>query len=46
MPQPGGFLENGFAGLQHNFVTGKLEDLVGRVELDDDVVVPSGGQQG
>jgi NADH-quinone oxidoreductase subunit B len=28
MPTPGGFLDKGLAGLEHNFVTGKIEDLV------------------
>lgn len=28
MPEPGGFLDRGFEGLQHNFITGKLEDVV------------------
>ena len=28
MGKPGGFLESGFAGLEHNFVTGRIEDLV------------------
>ncbi|MFP3906511.1 MAG: NADH-quinone oxidoreductase subunit B [Acidimicrobiales bacterium] len=28
MPKAGGFLTEGFGGLEHNFITGKLEDVV------------------
>ena len=28
MPKSGGFLTEGFGGLEHNFITGKLEDVV------------------
>jgi NADH-quinone oxidoreductase subunit B len=28
MPKPGGFLDEGLGGLEHNFLTGRLEDVV------------------